>query len=669
MARICELCKTENDDDAQFCEKCGNPLVEEEEEKDESEDEEEEDEDEEEEEAPAAKPQDLKLLIIPAVLVVIALVIFLFMNMQTGNRNKAARAVVDNYLTQIKAEKYAEALNGATGIAMSPEYEKSFREFLRQLTPDMPVNDNLHKAMVGLASIEEGMDKYRQLNGRYPQNLKQLVPNYLKKLPDAPGGEFGYERSPDNYTIYVKGKLFADAGIPENFPAFSGKEKLQAPDMKNVHGEWKIVGYEIIDVRPLSKDKVQVKVKESVQFGPETASHENVYSVVFQNGKWLIDPESSPIEMLTFTSAYTQMASMGGPAKKPEEKEEKKDPNKKEEKKKEEPKKFFAKIPLGMTLLSFSRICQDPKNLKTRTQWQYRHCKKGMEKIAFGLRDYSNNHSGRYPDHILWLVPRFLDRIPLNPAAGEDTFSPGYQLNDNKERYTIVSQGAYFTSLGINEGFPQYSSKYRLIEKESDIPAEPEVTPEPEGTPNPDESPMPGETPEGDEVTPDGTPTPGEETPGPDGEVTPAPDATPGESPTDAPDKVEGEGEKKEGEDKKEPEKTEDGKEPEKSDDGKVVGDKKEETKPEDKKVEEDKEEGKPEEKAVKDEKSPEKKEPEGEVKKEEEKKSDKKAEVKSKEKSVKEADKKVEKAPEKKAEEPKKTGKIKVKKAKKEEK
>ena len=624
MSRICELCKTQNDEDSQFCEKCGNPLVEEE---DEKEEEEKDDEDEaEEEEAPKSKPQDLKLLIIPAVLVIIGAIFFLVMNMQSGNRKKEATAVVEKYMTAVKAEKYAEALQGATGIAMSAEYEKSFKEFLRQLTPDMPVNESLHKAMVDLAGIDEGMEKYFQLNRRYPSELKDLVPNYLEKLPDAPGGEYGYEKNLENYTIYVKGKAFAEAGLPENFPAFSKLDRLQTPDRKFVVGEWKVVNYQIIDVQSLSKDKVTIKVKESAKFGPSNVDQENVYTVVFQGGKWQIDPESSSIEMLSFTNAYTQMESMGSaPEKKPEAEGEKKEEGKEE--KKEEPKKVIVQMPLGMALLSFSKICENPTNLKTRSQYQYRHCKKGLEKLAAGLLKYSNNHSGKFPNALLWLVPVYIDRIPLNPAAEQDTYSAGYQLDESKERYTIVSQGAYFTSLGINEGFPQYSSKYRLIEKESEIPVEPEITPEPTESPDPDATPTPGE--EGIE----GSPTPGEETPSespsPGAEVSPAPEGSPEATPGD--------------EVKKDGEVKEEGKEPAegKKEDVKP-GDKKPEAKPDDKKPEAKPEAKKPEEGKTAEKPADVKKTPEAnKTEAKTEKQPEKKAEVKSDKIKIKKAEKK----------------------------
>lgn len=619
MSRICELCKTQNDDDSQFCEKCGNPLVEEEE-KDEAEKDDEEEA--EEEEAPKAKSQDLKLLLIPLVLVLIGVVFFLVMNMQSGNRKKEAIAVVEKYMTAVKAESYAAALKDATGVVISPEYEKSFKEFLHQLTPEMPVNENLHKAMVDLAGIDVGMEKYFQLNRRYPSELKELVPNYLEKLPEAPGGEYGYEKNSENYTIYVKGKVFAEAGLPENFPAFSKLDSLQAPDRKFVAGEWKVLNYEIKDVQSLSKDKVTIKVKETAKFGPSNVDQENVYTVVSQGGKWQIDLESSSIEMLSFTNAYTQMESMGSaPEEKPEGEGEKKKEEKKgeaKEEKKEEPKKIIVQMPLGMALLSFSKICENSANLKTRTQYQYRHCKKGLDKLAAGLLKYSNNHSGKYPNGLLWLVPVYIDRIPLNPAAEQDTYSAGYQLDENKERYTIVSQGAYFVSLGINEGFPQYSSKYRLIEKESEIPAEPEVTPEPTESPGPDGSPTPGE--EGVEASP----TPGEETPSespsPGAEVSPAPEGSPGATP--------GEEVKKEGEVKEEGKKPEEGKKEEVKPD-----DKKPEAKPDAKKPEE----GKAAEKPADVKKAPEEKKPEAKT----EKQPDKKEEVKSDKIKIKKADKK----------------------------
>jgi len=516
MARICELCKTENDDDSQFCEKCGNPLV--------DEVEEEAPEGEEVEAEPAAKPQDLKLLAIPAALVVIILIVFLVFKMQSGKREKNAKLVMETYMKALQAENYNEALMNATGTGLSAAYEKSFKEFVRQLTPEMPINDQLRQCLLALSKFDKGMEKYYRYKGKkFPNKLKELVPNYIKEIPKLPGGyEYGYkhDNSADNYTVFIKGKKFEAAGLPENFPVFSKKGYLQAPGRKFIHGEWKIQSFEILDVQSLKKDEVKIRVKENVVFGPSKASHENIYSLQFKGGKWMLDPESSTVNLFSLTNAYNQMKDMGAPAaKKPEPPEEKKPPPKGEKpKEKEPPKKTYVKVPLGMILLTFSKIARDPKNLRTRTQYQYRLCKDSLEDLKAALTAFSNNHGGKYPDRLLWLVPKYIDKIPLNLAAGEDTFSAGYQLNDDKERFTIVSQGEYFISLGIKSGFPLYSSKFRIIEKESDIPEEePEPSPEPSETP--EEEPTPGEE------------TPGEETPLPGEEASPSGEETPPASP------------------------------------------------------------------------------------------------------------------------------------------
>lgn len=560
MSKICDLCKTENDDDAQFCEKCGNPLVEMLEEK-------EQEAVAEEEAAPKAKPADLKLLAIPALLVIILVAVFVVGKFQAGGRQKAAKEVIDNYFTAIKAEQYSKAMEIALGKGLSPQAEEAFKEFVRQLTPPMPANENLIKALNDLASLGEAIDKYYHINRTYPSELEKLLPVCMEKLPP---GEWGYEydNSAENYTVFVKGKKFTSLDIPENFPAYSRLGNLQAPDRKILHGQWKVQNYEVLDVKATGKDTVQIKVVETAQFGPTNNRSENTYNLKLTGDKWMIDPDSSPINLFSLTNAFTQMEPMGGapaPAEPPKEGEPP------AEAKPPAPEPEVVKMPLGMMLLTYSKIVEDPGNLQTRKNYQYNRLQGFLNQVGLALSSYSNDHSGQYPDKLIWLVPRYIQKIPLNLAAGQDTFSPGYTVSEDKTVFTVSSQGDFYKVLGVEQGFPMFTSKYKLLLKASDIPPETEETPAPEESP--EESPTPGEGENPDEspspeVSPDESPSPGEE-------VSPSP----GESPEAKASPEEGKDEEKsdvkdvKGKDDKKADEKSDGKKEEKKDE-KKSGDK-----------------------------------------------------------------------------------------------
>lgn len=39
-----------------------------------------------------------------------------------------------------------------------------------------------------MASLNQAVQQYKAAEGQYPQNLQQLVPDYLAKIPPAPAG-------------------------------------------------------------------------------------------------------------------------------------------------------------------------------------------------------------------------------------------------------------------------------------------------------------------------------------------------------------------------------------------------------------------------------------------------------------------------------------------------
>ncbi|MFP4497028.1 MAG: hypothetical protein ACLFQV_02355, partial [Vulcanimicrobiota bacterium] len=117
-----------------------------------------------------------------------------------------------------------------------------------------------------------------------------------------------------------------------------------------------------------------------------------------------------------------------------------------------------------MTLLSFTKLAEDPEKLRMRQRHQLNECQNAMYSISVSLRKYSRDHDGKFPKSLQWLIPDYIRKIPENPAALKDTFSPGYEVSDDQLTYTIQTKGNYFEALGIEKNFPIFTSKYKYVQ-------------------------------------------------------------------------------------------------------------------------------------------------------------------------------------------------------------
>jgi hypothetical protein len=55
---------------------------------------------------------------------------------------------------------------------------------------------------VDLASLNQAVQQYNTTEGHYPQSLKDLAPNYIPRIPDAPAGyKFNYDANNGTVTL------------------------------------------------------------------------------------------------------------------------------------------------------------------------------------------------------------------------------------------------------------------------------------------------------------------------------------------------------------------------------------------------------------------------------------------------------------------------------------
>ncbi len=101
---------------------------------------------------------------------------------------------------------------------------------------------------------------------------------------------------------------------------------------------------------------------------------------------------------------------------------------------------------------------------------QLTFCKSNCKNLATALEMYASDNGGRYPHHLGKLLHgNYLKVIPTCPAAGEDTYSPTYQVSARPDMFSFCCRGnnhakAYSGFTSDPHNYPQYSAKEGLID-------------------------------------------------------------------------------------------------------------------------------------------------------------------------------------------------------------
>jgi hypothetical protein len=85
-----------------------------------------------------------------------------------------------------------------------------------------------------IKNIATAMEVYRTDWPNYPHSLNDLVPDYIRCIPQAPGivdgkktnfdYSYKYDEKKDIARVYVKGDVYKDIDIPKNYPYFDTEE-------------------------------------------------------------------------------------------------------------------------------------------------------------------------------------------------------------------------------------------------------------------------------------------------------------------------------------------------------------------------------------------------------------------------------------------------------------
>jgi hypothetical protein len=91
-------------------------------------------------------------------------------------------------------------------------------------------------------------------------------------------------------------------------------------------------------------------------------------------------------------------------------------------------------------------------------------CKGNFKEISTALEMYSCNHEGHYPHTLAELLPNYLKKLPICPAAERDSYSATYVWAEKPDGYTFCCSGeAHCIVKGIRPNYPQYTAFKGLI--------------------------------------------------------------------------------------------------------------------------------------------------------------------------------------------------------------
>ncbi|MFH0801422.1 MAG: hypothetical protein V2A78_03425 [bacterium] len=127
---------------------------------------------------------------------------------------------------------------------------------------------------------------------------------------------------------------------------------------------------------------------------------------------------------------------------------------------------LFNKCLIMFFVMLFFSICMIPELLKEHhVGGGFTACQSNLKNMGAALEMYHDDNHNMFPRSLQKLVPpEYLKQIPTCPSAGEDTYSPSYQVSIKADAYTVFCMGMNHKKSGIKEpNYPQYTSREGLI--------------------------------------------------------------------------------------------------------------------------------------------------------------------------------------------------------------
>jgi len=87
----------------------------------------------------------------------------------------------------------------------------------------------------------------------------------------------------------------------------------------------------------------------------------------------------------------------------------------------------------------------------------YHACRAHEVELAGHVKRYARVHGGAFPRRLSKLIPAFISSVPTCPAAGRDTYSDGYRVNDTSGVFTICCMGRNHERYNSRKNYPVFT--------------------------------------------------------------------------------------------------------------------------------------------------------------------------------------------------------------------
>lgn len=382
-----------------------------------------------------------------------------------------------------------------------------------------------------LKNIATGLEMYStDFEGKYPDSLAKLSPDYLKVVPDCPAagsdtysGSYKVSTSPDTYAFACSGNHHrqpaenlpaynSEEGLSETFPLGSSEELQRAPsavftalvkDANMAHALLAKGLGEGAGPEPKSGEDKVYPAPPGATLSMKMTPPERLVATMGDNASVLADLKNGTMadnsqlkDALAWAgdgviyadylnlSPLVQSLAEAIPADKTPENDTARAVVEKLKNWDLQGASCLVARPDGLQWRSFGNsggmvavggvgaAILVPNFIRARSQGQLSACKSNLKNLGTAMEMYATDNSGKYPDDMAKLTPEYLRDIPECPAAGRVSYALYTGLkapgneSNSEDYYYFECQGENHAGHGLAENFPAYSALMGLLESE-----------------------------------------------------------------------------------------------------------------------------------------------------------------------------------------------------------
>jgi len=91
-------------------------------------------------------------------------------------------------------------------------------------------------------------------------------------------------------------------------------------------------------------------------------------------------------------------------------------------------------------------------------------CMHNLTVFGTAIEEFKKDNKGKLPSSLSELVPKYIISIPSCPGAGRDSYSESYVFSNEAGTYTVYCNSESHGKIGIQKGYPMYTSREGLIQ-------------------------------------------------------------------------------------------------------------------------------------------------------------------------------------------------------------